>query len=1067
MSLYWGKHIVAVLILLCFTAYCQAQFYSKEKCDSIYILSNSEYNKENYKHAIELLQKIIPSLEKILGRDHDEYLISLTDLCIYNAHAENYDVAIDIIKKVIKIKKKKLGEKHTEYASSIHLLALLSENINNYQEAIIEESKALSIFEYNFGNNSLEYAESLEYLGHLNHKIGKHSNAIYYGIKALKIRDVLFKKKNEDYAIALSKISDYYASDGQYANAIKFATEGLEIKEEIFGTNSIEYAYSLGNIALIYRLLGKYEDAKLFNEKALIIGEKILGREHPTCLIWLNNLTICYYYLNNISKAIEIAYEVLNIRKKILGDDHIDYAMTLHNIAPLFQRIGNVSKAIELEEEVLNIYKKNDRTLHLDYAEALNNLATYYSKIQDFDRSLQLYQEALIIYENLVGKDNPKYLSFLTNLSGSYSDNGNIHKAIVIQKEAINRIKKTVGKEHPDYILSLRSLADCYARIGNLKKAYTLLHKALNISNNFYPESAFHNGIIADLSWLYYYDNNYLEFEKYWREYFEIRKKETITELKNLTSKDRISLIENNYYYFKYLVPNFAIRTNNGSLVDLAYNSALMFKGIILDTEIELSKMFSESKDSSVINLFNELQNNYLYRNELIKNTETKHKNIDSIDVVITDLEYQLINRSRIWGDYTKNISIDWKQIQDKLSENDIAIEIISFPFNNDSIMYYALTIKKGYNVPKMIQLFEEKQLLKIHPRRYYTSNIISNLVWKPLEKELSEVKNVYFSPDGELYNIAIESLQHYKGNGFMFDEWNFYRLSSTRELVKKRFDKNASNIILYGGLDYNANILDIDTLKYIDKAPHYSSSRSYLGKIGLKSGFLPLENTLPEVKQIDSLYSTTNVPRELYIEKNGTESSFKQLSGKKISNLHIATHGFYWNESILNNQFVFEKNTPVISFDEKEMTQSGLIFSGANNVLAHQDRISEGYNDGVLTAQEISTLDFHGLDLLVLSACQTALGEIKGDGVFGLQRGFKKAGAQTIMMSLWEVDDVATKMLMTEFYKCLISGLPKQEAFLKAQKVVRDYKGELDGVYKDFSNPRYWAAFIMLDGLY
>lgn len=1054
------------------TVNSQAQYYSKEECDSIENMASLECEKGNYEQAIELMQKVIPSLKKILGENHEEYLISLENLCIYYVYAENYNEVINIIKKVIKIKKTELGEKHIEYAASLQLLAFIYGNINKFQEAIIEEGKALSIIESNFGNNSIEYAESLDNIGHFNYEIGNYSKAIDFSTRALNIREKLLGKKNVDYANALAKIANYYAYNGQYSKAIKFANEALKIKEEVLGTNSIECAYSLGSIARIYRYMGKYKEAKLFYDKTLDIAENFLEKEHPVYLSWLNDLSVCYYYLDDLGTAIRVANEVLNIQKNVLGENHLDYAMTLHNFVGFMRNIGNVSKAIELEEEVLNIYQSNLGTLHPEYAKALCSLAHYYSLISNVEMSLYLYQKALTIYENTVGKDYPDYIKTLSQLSVIYRNVGNIQKAIDTQKEVLRKYAKTIGKEHPDYITSLRVLASHYDNKGNIDKAIKLLHRALDVTNKLYPKSDLYYGIILDLSLLYYTDEKYLKFEEYWREYFEFLKQKMKKELMNMTSKNRISWVEDNYYYLKKLVPSFAERTNYCLFSDLVYNSTLINKGIILDTESELSKLFVESKDSSIVDLFNKLQDNLMFVEELNDNPQRDNVILDSLEMAIANIEYQLIDKSKIYGDFTKNLSIDWKQVQEKLTKDDIAIEMITFPMYNDSIMYCALTIRKDYENPKMIPLFEASQLVKIHPRRYYTSNILSNLVWKPLEEELSGVKNIYFAPDGELYNIAIESLKHYNGNGFMFDEWNFYRLSSTRELVKIRSDKNTSNVILYGGLDYDANILDLVPYSNNNVNLYYNSTRSVLDSIGLRAGFVPLESTLPEVKQIDSLYSVVNVPSELLTGVDGTEASFKRLSGKKISNMHIATHGFYWSESELKNNielkelsFISKEDKPKF-VEDKAMTRSGLLFSGANKVLSHHNSIPEGYEDGVLTAQEISVLDFSGLDLLVLSACQTGLGEIKGDGVFGLQRGFKKAGAQTIMMSLWKVDDVATQMLMTEFYKGLTSGLPKQEAFLNAQKTVRNFKGEIDGVYKDFSNPRYWAAFIMLDGI-
>lgn len=371
------------------------------------------------------------------------------------------------------------------------------------------------------------------------------------------------------------------------------------------------------------------------------------------------------------------------------------------------------------------------------------------------------------------------------------------------------------------------------------------------------------------------------------------------------------------------------------------------------------------------------------------------------------------------------------------------------------------MALKKGYDSPRMIELFEAKQLSAIDPVDYYDTPEISNLVWRPLEEELSDVKNIYFAPAGEFYNIAIESLRDFDGEGYVFDRWTLYRLSSTRELALIKEDKNDTNVALFGGIKYDAEDFAFEQNPTEDYNNYYATTRSLPDSIGLRASKGYLWRTLIEVEQIDSLYSHRSIPAQLYTGLVGSETSLKRLSGKKLSNLHISTHGFYWSESEVNSdedlhhlKFLHQDDTPRL-VEDKAMTRSGLLFAGANAVLQGEE-IPEGCDDGILTAQEIAALDFRGLDLLVLSACQTGLGEIKGDGVFGLQRGFKKAGAQSIVMSLWEVPDEATQILMTEFYENYLSGKSKRESLLNAQKVVRESRG--------FEHPENWAGFILLD---
>jgi CHAT domain-containing protein len=182
-------------------------------------------------------------------------------------------------------------------------------------------------------------------------------------------------------------------------------------------------------------------------------------------------------------------------------------------------------------------------------------------------------------------------------------------------------------------------------------------------------------------------------------------------------------------------------------------------------------------------------------------------------------------------------------------------------------------------------------------------------------------------------------------------------------------------------------------------------------------------------------------------------------LSGKRYGIIHLATHGFFFdNEKAKDNVFI---NNIMMNDDrsavDMSMKRSGLAFAGANNAWSGK-QIQSNIDDGILLAEEIPNIDLRGCDLLVLSACQTGLGDVTSEGVFGLQRGFKQAGVKTIVMSLWNVKDVASLKFMTLFYNNLVNGQSKRQAFLNAQKSLRNSK--------EFNDPKDWAAFIMLDGI-
>lgn len=826
----------------------------------------------------------------------------------------------------------------------------------------------------------------------------------------------------QDYIFSLYNLAAFYSDFGDFEKALKIGNETIKYINDSIEI-SIEGRYEIfQHQAIYYENIGNHEKSQEYGLIALNIAKEMPLKTwaYPKSLVFL---AYSYSELGDYDNAIKLCLEAKNIYNSF-DDKPNSYGYVFNDLGAYYCEKGDIGKALDYGWAYINYLEEKMISDKQRYVVALNNLARYYAINKDNQRAIELSAQAWSVIES--NQLSNKYLKgrTMSHLATFHANINEYEEAMKYSRNSISYFKEVWSRERPgminqyrkhfDYSLSASDIIDCEKEILEVTKNISDIVLA---AFSFLPNSGRHI---------------------YWGKYSSWYKKE---------------------------LPIYTYTIQTDSLTSYSYNSTLLSKGILLNSEIEIKQLILSTNDSIFIRKFNELQNLYL----TLFNSNKVNKS-DSIIDYLKKQESYLISSCKKYGDYTKQLNVNWQNIQKQLQNTDIAIEFISFPINNDSIMYCALTLKKEYDVPHMIPLFEAKQLSKILPKNYYTSTAISQLVWKPLEKELSGVNNIYFAPDGELYNIAIESLRHFNDKGYLFDKWNFYRVSSTRELVKVRRKKNNPNVVLYGGLDYDANVSD--TISHvIDDYSLYTSTRSILDSIGLNRGYGPLTATLPEVLQIDSLYSTVNIPSTLYVGQDGTESSFKQLSGKGISNLHIATHGFYWKESELKNNsdlrnfsFITGDNQP-IHIEDKAMTRSGLLFSGANAILSG-DTITDCHEDGILTAQEISILDFRGLDLLVLSACQTGLGEIKGDGVFGLQRGFKKAGAQTIIMSLWNVDDNATQMLMTEFYKNLISGLSKRESFIKAQNAVRNFKGIINGESRDFSNPKYWAAFIMLDGI-
>lgn len=518
--------------------------------------------------------------------------------------------------------------------------------------------------------------------------------------------------------------------------------------------------------------------------------------------------------------------------------------------------------------------------------------------------------------------------------------------------------------------------------------------------------------------------------------------------LENLESRN-LDAIARNLKIYNDRMANVAISMGCDRTLIKYFNFTLLYKQAFLTAENLLRLQIRESGDSELIESLQSLDSvRNLIADRLKTGLPTDNLKIDELQ-----LQRYLSEHSKVYGDYLKTIRLTWEDVKNTLSPNDIVVEFIEYSSYLDNKSHIAaLVLRHDWKAPKIIDLFPVSKI----PTNPYIDKTFSLMCWDKLLPFFKNVQDIYFSPAGELYGINIESLPSPRNEGLLSDYYNIYRLSSSRELAKIKNNNPINNgyAAIYGGINYNASrdALVTETTNLANGKPADRCPDDLLSEIrGVKKRISYLPGTKTETDSIQYILEMTGtdlIP-QLYSGDSATEASFKSYSGKNLQLAHIATHGFYIN------------GKPSATDEESlVMSRSGLLFSGAEKTLSAKDRLPDNMEDGILTAGEISALDLRNLRLVVLSACQSALGEIRGDGVFGLQRGFKKAGAGSILMSLWKVDDEATCMLMTEFYKCLSAGISKYDALEKAKRSIRSVSE------KGWDDPRYWGAFILLDGI-
>ena len=455
----------------------------------------------------------------------------------------------------------------------------------------------------------------------------------------------------------------------------------------------------------------------------------------------------------------------------------------------------------------------------------------------------------------------------------------------------------------------------------------------------------------------------------------------------------------------------------------ILYDASLLNKGLLLEAFLNMQRTIMSSGDQKLIDAFEELRR--------LKGSDPERAE---------ELEKTLIEKTNSYGDYMDFTRIGWQDVRDNLEENEAAIEFVVS--ETDEVSYYSAEIlRKDYDQPQHVFLFAQKnEDTTLKKMSVYDNDRLYKKTWGKIEKYLEGCSDVYFAPVGEFYRIGMEYLP-VNDSVRINDVYDMHRLSSTKSLAGRKKDNHAMKIAsaaLYGGLDYNLDSENMEYYAYAMQSGMRGSSSVNLSNTrniqDMSWGYL--RGTADEVTGISGILEDMKCRTVLYTGGEGVEESFKMLDDKSPQVIHVATHGFF-----------FEPSSDI-------SVSTGLVFAGANNYGKSGNAI-EGIDDGLLTSKEIAEMNLTGAELVVLSACQTGVGEISGEGVFGLQRGFKKACAETLLMSLWEVDDNATNELMTRFYSGLASGLDKHEALHEAQNHVMQTCGP---------DPSLWAGFILLD---
>lgn len=803
------------------------------------------------------------------------------------------------------------------------------------------------------------------------------------------------------YDKSVLELGSIYTQLGRFDQADKLFQDYLADLESSPDTDpeKIAIAYqSLGNQRFLQQNFADADDL-LFKAKGLLEANKLT--ETSSYASVLNSMGALYEALANFEKAESSYRTALNVEAGEATTLQIALASNLANI--LMQTRPDSDSIIVLLNQAI-AWQEKSGTSHPAYANLLSNRGLHYQKKQEYALAKDDYENALVIFGNTVQEDHPQYLTAKTNLALLNQLMGNTDAALQ-QMLAVKELYETYYLEsHPGNILTLNNLANLYSQLGTNVEAEILYMKLADIQVKEINESF-----------------SYLS---------ESEKKNFVREKQRLLNN------------FKTYIVGRSVNDPGGispSVVEKWYDLELTTKGMLLNSTKKVRDQIFSGNDEALKSLFSEwsLARKQLADFQSIKADQSvSASELDSLNQKINNLEKELSRQSASFQGTFANSAPNFQRLRGQLASEEALVEITRTEIDGEAI-YTALIGTQEEEHPQLIFIGKgsdfETKAFKAYKNgisfQIEESRSFQNF-WGPINEYLKpkQKSTIYYAPDGVYHRISLTTLYNPDSKNYLLDDLSIYQLTSTKDLLDLKRNTgvdagSVKDILLVGRPSYK-----MGGLASLEKSTNETRSFEMMSSVG------DLPGTEEEVKAIEELITDQNV--KLLLGDDATEENVKSNLNREL--VHIATHGF------------FIENPEGIGSYTDPMLYSGLLFAGVSNDL------KGNADDGILTAYEIMNLGLTETDMVVLSACETGLGEVaSGEGIYGLQRAFFVGGVNTVIMSLWKVDDNATRELMTAFYKQYTKKGNKREAFYEAQKKIK----------KKYKSPIFWGAFVMLEG--
>jgi tetratricopeptide (TPR) repeat protein/CHAT domain-containing protein len=1056
-------------------------------------LATLRYYQGNYEEAESLFTRALSIRKKTLDADDFDLAASYNNLALLHYTQGRYSEAESLYVRALAVAELALGSDSPKVAASLNNLANLYSEQGKYTEAESLYTRALCIKTAALGPAHPDVASSLSDLGRLFGAQGRHHEAESLYTMALDIETEALGPEHPDVANSLHNMALLYQDQGRYREAEDLYNQSLAIKEKSLGPKHPIVVMSLNGLAALYCQQGRYTEAEFVYRKALDISLEVFGPEHPDVAVFLHNLGRLYWELGDYSEAEPLLRRAHIMKEGALGPEHPEVAKILLTIADLLTDQGSLGEAEALLLRATAISEKVFGAEHPATAACHRKLAILYISEGRYEEAAPLLARALATAEMALGPEHPDVAYSLNGLGVVYTNQGRYSLAETVLRRALAIREKVLGLDHPQVAHVLMNLGDLYVSRRDLSAAERVYKRARSIWERslgpMHPDVA---ASLESISTLHRLENRNSEgfrdalLASRIRHQSFVENAFVLSENQALTYSQfmRESISNCLSCYFDLNDDDLELRMRIADIV-------LPSKGLVSDGLFGRRRDLIREADSVAAAIAEDLRYTKFRLSELFvkgfRDTLVASKaRRDSLRGLARDLEELLSRRSESYRRRREYRNATNARIASLIPGGTVLLEFIRYGYKRlqpksteAHYMVIALDSERGPLITDLGKaapidgLIEQyrRHMLEVSEgggspgpvdmREYERiAQALYELVWKPVEPCVAGKEMVFVAPDGTLNLVAFAGLMDENGR-YLVEQWAVHYLSAGRDLIRLKDEPpRGRGLLAIGDPDYDAGVPTRVSASAATGRVTQGQGRSPTRRV--RSGCKGLQelvvDSLPatrhEVQAIASRWArTSNDTATVYTGADASEERFKaEAQGKRV--IHLATHGYFLGGFCQPDVKIQGFESDVGYVGENPLLLSGLLLAGANLHGAGGDGVDA--EDGVLTAYEVSTLDLDGVEMVVLSACETALGEVQeGEGVYGLRRAFQMAGARTVISALWQIPDEVTADMMTELYAR--GDTPLSEAMRTLQL------GTINSLRKqeEIDHPFTWGAFI------